>query len=1076
MKQILFIAFAALFSLGSLFAQQTITGTVTDVEGEPLIGATVLVQGSTTGTITDFNGRYRIVASGDDVLVLTYVGYMTEEVPIEGRSEINVVMQIDALRFDEVVVTEFGITRERKSLSYSVQDVDGDVLSRAGTPNVTNALQGKIAGVQVNQSSGMPGASSLIRVRGSNSFNLGNQPLYVIDGVPIASGASFAGGVSGTDYSSRALDLNVEDIESITVLKGGSAAALYGMRASNGVVVITTKKGTRGIKRPQITLSQSVSFDEVSRLPDLQNTYAQGAGGAFSTGASTSWGPRVEDLDDPSINPRANGDGTYTNLVGQDVTPQKYDNVSPIFRTGITSTSNLGINGSIEDRGSYSFSMGYTDQSGIIRTTGMDRVNLRLGSEYSITDQIRTGFDISVVKTDIDKLAGGSNLSNTLFTTYWAPISYDLWGLPYATADNPYAQIHYRGAMDNPRWGLENNSFNENITRTYGSVFFEYQPLEWLTARYQLGLDGFTENHKEIYGLGSGDTGGRSTSWTIGEDENGDPIPLSTGTPSGGQITDFKRDYRQVSSSFLLLINQRFGDDFTLDAILGNEIVDIQSDAFLNVGSGIEIGGFNNINNTSDQNITNSRSTSRTIGNFANATLGWRSTLFLNASVRTDIVSNMPSGNRTFTYPSVGVGFVFSELLDLPANSFFNFGKIRASYAEVGQAGPLYVTTTPFVLSEVGTGFTTDGISFPFGGVTAFQETNALGNPNLRPQNTKSLELGLQLQFFRNRLGLDITYFTDNTVDQIFRVPVASSTGYSTALQNAGELEGKGWEISLTGTPVQSNKFSWDVAVNFTKVDNQVISLAEGVENIFLGGFVEPNVRAQAGSSYPIIFGSKFLRDDSGNIVYDSRQFLASGNSNPRFGMPIADPDLGPIGDVNPDFEIGISNTFNYGPLSVFAHIDMREGGSAYSGNTKLQKLYGMDVVTEDRETPVIPDGVKGYLDGDGQLVVEGENDISILRGQAFWDTYMDAIDESNVYSTSFFRLREVGASYTFGRKLGPLRGFTLFASARNLLLISDYPNFDPETSVGGASNFQGLEYVNLPQSKSYLVGFRANF
>lgn len=1076
MKQILFIAFAALFSLSQMYAQRTITGTVTDEAGESLIGASVLVKGSSTGTITDFDGRYSVMASGDDVLVFTYIGYMTKEIPIAGQSEVNVVLQIDALRFDEVVVTEFGISRERKALSYSVQDVSGDVLSRAGTPNVTNALQGKIAGVQVNQSSGMPGASSLIRVRGSNSFNLGNEPLYVIDGIPIASGASFAGGVSGTDYSSRALDINVEDIESITVLKGASASALYGLRASNGVVVITTKKGTRGATRPEITLSQSFSFDEVSRLPDLQNTYAQGAGGAFNIGASTSWGPRVEDLADPSINPRANGDGTYTNLIGQDVVPQKYNNVDPIFRTGVTSTTNLGINGAIDDRGSYSFSMGYTDQSGIIRTTGMERVNLRMGSEYSITDQIRTGFNVNVVRTDIDKLAGGSNLSNTLFTTYWAPISYDLWGLPFATADNPYAQIHYRGAMDNPRWGLENNSFNENITRTFGSVFFEYKPLEWLTARYQVGMDAFTENHKEIYGLGSGGSGGRTTGWTIGQDEQGNPIPLATGSPSGGQITDFKRDYRSVASNFLLLIDTRFGDDFTLDAVLGNEILDVQSDAILNVGSGIEIGGFSNISNTSDQNITSSRSHSRTIGNFANATLGWRSTVFFNASVRTDIVSNMPSGERTFTYPSVGVGFVFSELLDLPASSFFNFGRIRASYAEVGQAGPLYVTTTPFVLSSVGTGFTNNGIAFPFGGVTAFQETNSLGNPNLRPQNTKSIELGLQLQFFRNRLGLDITYFSDKTVDQIFRVPVASSTGYSTALQNAGELEGKGWEISLTGTPVQVNRFSWDVAINFTKVDNQVIALAEGVENIFLGGFVEPNVRAQAGSSYPIIFGSRFLRDDSGNIVYDSRQFLAGGNSNPRYGMPIVDPELGPIGNVNPDFEIGFSNTFSYGPVSVFAHIDIREGGSAYAGNTRLQKLYGMDAVTEDRETPVIPDGVKGFIDGDGQLIIEGENDISILRGQSFWLTYMDAIDESNVYSTSFFRLREVGITYTFGRSLGPLNGLTVFGSARNLLLISDYPNFDPETSVGGASNFQGLEYVNLPQTKSFLVGFRANF
>jgi TonB-linked SusC/RagA family outer membrane protein len=1076
-KRSLLLALMAMLITTMAWSQRNVTGTVSDSDGDPVIGATVKVQNTTRGAITGLDGEYSIqVNSDNEVLEFSFIGYTTKLVPVGNQTVVNVTLEEDQLQLSEVVVTAFGIAREKKALSYSVQEIGGDALERAGTTNLTNALQGKIAGVQVNQSSGMPGASSFMRVRGSNSLNLNNQPLFIVDGSPVASGPTTSGGVSGADYSHRALDINIDDIESVSVLKGASAAALYGLRASNGVVIITTKQGKRDMGRPQVSISQSFTFDQASRFPDLQNTYSQGAGGQFNIGASTSWGPKVEDLADPSINPRANGDGTYTNLIGQDVIPQKYDNISPMFQTGVTSTTSMNVLGSIADRGSFALSMAYTGQDGIIPTTGMARTNLRLSSDYDLTNKIRVGASANVVKTDIDKLAGGSNLSNVLFTTYWAPISYDLWGLPFATADNPYAQIHYRGAMDNPRWALENNSFNENISRTFGNAFVEYKPLSWLSARYQIGIDNYVENRKEVYGLGSGGSGGRTTGVTIGEDENGNPIPLATGTPGGGNIYDFKRNYQEINSNLSFSLDRRLSDDFSLFALLGNEIVDIQTNNFSIVGTGIQIGGFDNMSNTSNQTVSNTATHQRQVGTYVNATLDFRSAIYLNASLRTDVVSNMPRDNRTFTYPSAGIGFVFSEFMDLAPGGMFNFGKIRFSYAEVGQAGPLYPSSTPYVLTSVGTGFTNNGIEFPFAGVTAFQESNSLNNPNLIPQNTISIEAGLQLQFLRNRLGLDITYFSDRTENQIFRVPVPASTGFSTALQNAGELVGRGVELTITGTPVQTGSFTWDLAFNFTRIQNEVIELAEGVDNIFLGGFVEPNVRAQAGSAYPIIFGTRYLRDNDGNIVYDSRQFLGSGNPNPRYGMPIADPELGPVGNVNPDFEIGFSNNFSYGPFTLSAHIDMRQGGQMYAGNTRLQKLYGMDIITEDRETPVVMDGVKGYLDGDGELIIEGANDIAILRGQAYWSTYMDAITESNVYETSFFRLRELSLTYRLPGSIGALQNASISVNARNLVLLTSYPNFDPETSVGGAGNFQGLEYVNLPQARSFGVSLRAQF
>jgi TonB-linked SusC/RagA family outer membrane protein len=1020
------------------------------------------VQGTGQGTTTNIDGQYSLnVPSAASVLEFRFIGYNTETVTVGNQTIINIQLAEDIEQLGEVVVTAFGIEREKKALSYSVQEVEGTKIQEAGTPNTVNALQGKVAGVQVNQSSGMPGSSSLIRVRGSNSLTGNNQPLFVVDGMPIESTASTSGGVSGVDYSSRSLDINPNDIASISVLKGPTAAALYGLRASNGVVLITTKSGKNLNRKAQVTFSQDYMVDRVSRLPDLQSTYAQGSGGNFSRTASTSWGPRITNLADPAVNPFATGNGTYINNVGEEVTPQVYDNVDPLFQTGHLSTTNLDIAGA-GDAASYAFGVGYTDQNGVIPTTGMERINMKIRGEFNVTDKLTSGASANFVNTSIDKLAGGSNLSNVLFTTYWAPRSYDLWGTPFATEENPYRQIHYRGTMDNPRWSLANNEFGEEVTRVFGNAFLNYKPFEWLTANYRIGTDAFTENRKEVYELGSGFTGGRGTA-----------------IPSGGQIYDAKYLYRQVNSNLNLTFDKQFGN-FRTNLLVGNEIININTDFQSTTGTGITIGGFRNMSNTTNQQVANSILNTRTVGFFANATIDYKDFLFLTASGRQDYVSNMPRDNRTFFYPSIGLGLVVSDMLDFSSSSPVSFLKLRGSYAEVGQAGPAYSTQIPFVGAGVATGFTNDGIEFPFNEVTAFQLSNTLFSPDLVPQNTVTWEAGFQVQLYKNRVGLDVNYFNASTVDQIFAVPVAPSSGYTSELRNAGELNSDGWEITLNATPLSGGQdgFTWDFTANITSIDNEVVSLADGVDNIFLGGFTEPNIRAQAGSQYPIIFGSRYLRDDAGNIVVDSRQFI-DGVVNPDYGMPIADPELGEIGQVNPDFILGFNNSFSYKGITLSAQVDWQSGGQAYAGNTRLQKLYGMDIVTEDRETPVVLDATKGYIDDDGNFINEGNNDIAIQKGQRYWNTVLDAIDESNVYSTSFVRLREARISYNLPTSIfngGFIRNASVYLLGRNLALRTDYPNFDPETSVGGASNFQGLEYVNLPQTRSFGGGIKVTF
>lgn len=1059
MNKIVLLKFLLIFAFaGQAWAQsRTVSGTVTGPEGAGLPGVTVVEKGTTNGMATGLDGDFSLTVSENATLVFSFIGFATQEVPVEGQSEINVRMATDARQLSELVVTAFGIEREEKALSYSVQQIEGEKLTRANQPNVTNALQGKVAGVIVRQSSGLPGSSSTITIRGNRSFTGNNQPLYVVDGMPIESGAieqpaaggPGTGGVSGADASSRALDINPNDIESITVLKGGAAAALYGIRAANGVVVITTKKGKGldGGKGAQVSFSSDYSLDKISVLPKLQDTYAQGSGGTFNPTTSLSWGPRISTL------------GDVVNAIGETVPGNVvFNNVEPFFQTGHTFTNNATFANNGEF-GNYAVSLGYTDQEGIVPTTGMERLNAKVAGDFTIDPKVTLGVSAIYSDTHVDKVAGGSNLSNPLFTLYAAPRTFDLWGLPFADPLDPYRQINYRSAIDNPRWSLANNDFFEDTRRFIGSANLTYKPLDWVNLSYRVGTDFFTTDGKEVYQLGSGQTGGR------------------TNPPSGGQINDYVFSQNQINSNLSATFTRDLTEDLNASLLLGNEIYDIRTRFINNFGSGIQQGGFNNIANTIVQTNSETITRRRVAGFYANLELGYKNYLFLTSSARQDYVSNLARGNRAFFYPSVGAGFVFTDAFGIDSD-VLDFGKIRASYAEVGQAPEdAYITRNVFLQGTSGSGFLQDGIAFPFNSLIGRTYNDVLRTQDLRPQNTKTVEFGGDFRLFDNRVAFDYTYYVQTTRDQIFSVPLSPAAGFESELRNAGELETTGHELMATVLPIRNENFQWTITTNFSTYKNEVIELAPGVDNIFLGGFVTPNIRAQAGSAYPIIFGSAYVRDDANNIVVDSRETI-DGAANPYYGMPLVG-EFENIGNVQPDFEMSFTNGLNFKGLALTAQVDWRKGGNMYAGNTRLLKLYGMAELTEDRETPMVFEGSKGFVNTGGNLVVEGTNDIAIVQGQTFWQSRMDAITESAVYSTTFVRLREVALSYSLPSPLldrTPFSNASVFLTGRNLFLITDYPNFDPETSVGGAGNFQGLEYVSLPQTRSYGVGLKFTF
>ncbi len=1072
-KMIMFLSlfvFCGIFTLHSQTVQ--ISGTVTSaVDGSTVPGVAIVVRGTTIGTVTDFEGRYSITVPADaQALIFSFVGLSTVEEPIQGRTEINVTMEPDYLRLDEVVVTALGITRERRSIGYTVQDVDGEELARAGNPNLMTALSGRIAGFEVRQSSGMPGAPAQVFIRGARSFSGDNTPLYVIDGMPVQSQNDYGSNVTGAAFSNRALDIDPNDIESINVLKGQAAAALYGLRASNGVIIITTKRGTAAmIGRPRVDFSSNATVDVVARLPEVNQVYAQGWNGNLAGPNSFSWGPKISDLpDDPVYGGNNHGQPGkfFDRYKGEWVDPIAYNNAENFFQdNGYTYNNNINISNATEF-GNYAIGLGSTNQTGIIRGTGMDRYTAKMAGDFQLAEKWNLGFTGNYSDAQISKLPSGND--SWLFTVYGAPASFDLMGTPSHQEGTfgEYRQISYRaGAVgNNPNWVLDNNHYREATKRFFGNSYVEYKPIQAVNIRYQIGVDTYTTDNDTYVEAGTGNLPTGAAQY---------PTPTNPEyayvAPTGGSISKFGITRRIVNSLLTASFTHDFNDDLSGSLLVGNEIDHNSYEYYSATGSTFTTPGWNNLNNTTVQNSGYTMYDRRTAGFFGNLSLDYMNMLFFNATGRQDIVSSMPRDNRTFFYPSASLAFVFTELNPLAGSNILPFGKLRASYAEVGQAAMTYLPDPYFVTGGAGSGFI-PGISYPFGAITGYKPSRSLYDPGLIPQNTQTFELGVDLRFFDNRIGLDYSFFNTIASDQIFGVPLAGSTGYGSLITNAGKMEAIGHEIILTTNPVRTANFNWNFSMNFTKITNTVLELAEGVESIFLGGYVTPNIRASAGDTYPAIYGEQFLRDDQGRILVNENP------DHPLYGMPMVG-EFGKIGDVSPDFYMSFNNDITlFRTVRVSAQVDWKSGGQMYSGSNRLMDLYGSSKRTEDRETPFIFDGYKA--DGTPNDIERGGPDDS----QAYQDLYewaLDMMTESQIYETSFVKLRQLAFSFNlpqrFVTQIGVERASLSFIT-RNVLLWTTLPNFDPEASQGQGNMQGGMDYMSLPQTTSYGIGLNLTF
>ena len=1078
MKKLSILLVLLLLTAMQVLAQRTITGRVTSADdGNGIPGVTVLVKGTSNGVLTDVDGKFRINVPKDaTALQFSFIGMKMQDVALSASDIMDVVMQSEVQNIEGVIVTALGISREKKSLGYAVSEVTGKEMARGGNPSMNTALSGKVAGVEVKPSSGMPGAPAQIIIRGSRSFSGNNTPLYVVDGMPINSTSDYGSNVTGAASADRAIDIDPNDIASMSVLKGQAAAALYGIRASNGVIIITTKSGKGSAKgKPVINFSTNFNTDVVARLPEVQQTYAQGTydnatTASFKASNSYQWGPKIVDLPKNAVyGGDANGQpGKFWDPYKAEwVTPQAYNNPKNFYnKNGYTFGNNLSIS-QANDFGDFMLGFGTAKQNGIIENTGMTRYNAKLAANANLNKNWKTGFSANYSDISIDKVPSGND--SWLFTVYGAPASFDIMGTPYHQpgTDGDYRQISYRqGAVgENPRWAVQHNIFTEATKRIFGNAYLEYKPVEWFKLRYQLGLDTYnttSQDYREKGSAGAGQSLPTAAQYTT---------PTKTTytyvAPTGGSMNNYGISRLLVNSLLNLSFNKKITQDITGLLDIGNDFTDSKYNSYWMTGTGFTVPGWNNMSNTSTQTAGGSVGKNRTVGFYGNLSLDYKSMIYLNATGRNDIVSSMPNGSRSFFYPSVSGGFIFTQLEPLNDNKILSYGKIRASYAEVGQAGSYRPVV--YTLGGAGSGFLSDGISFPLGGISGYVPSSTLYDPNLKPQNTKTWEVGIEFRFFNSRFGFDYAYSSQVASDQIFAVPLAGSTGYAQVNMNAGKMTVKGHELNLFIIPVQTDNFTWTFNTLFTKYENICVSLAPGVESISLGGYTTPNIRASAGDTYPAIYGNQFLRDDKGRILVEENP------ASRYYGMPLTG-EFGKIGEVSPNFLFVFNNTFTYKFLTLSAQLDWKDGGQMYSGSNRLIDLYGSSVRTEDRTTPFIWPGYK--VDGTPNDIERGGPDDE----RAYFDLYatvLSPLDEAHIYSTSFVKLRQVTLSVALPKSFiskAKLQAVSLELSARNFLLWTPLPNFDPESSQGQGNMQGGMDYMSLPQTRSYGVGLNITF
>ena len=1019
---------------------QVIKGTVADADG-PLIGATVKVAGTNNGTVTDFDGNFSIQCKPGTTLEISYVGYKT--ITAKAKDGMTVTMEADGKVLNEVVVTALGVKRDRKALGYGLSEVKGEELTKAKETNVINSLSGKVAGLVVQNTAGGASGSTRVLLRGNTEMTGNNQPLYVVDGVPLDNtNFGSAGTEGGYDLGDGISAINPDDIETMTVLKGPAASALYGSRASHGVILITTKKADKD--KLSVEYNGSFTFDtQLAKWDDIQQVYGMGNNGKYSqtatTGTNMSWGPKADDFNMTYFDGESRPFYIYPN------------NASDFFRTGFT-TQNTAIISANSGKTGMRFSVTDMRNRDILPETNMSRDNFNLRVNTSL-GKIDFDFTANYTRENVkNRPALGDSQSNvgknlmTLANTY-----NQAWLKNYQTADGEYANWNGLDQYNrNPYWDLYKNS-----NKSDKDVFR-------FTAKAIYNID----SHLKIQG-------------TIGTDINNmnfqDYIARTTPGKSAGQLQESVFQNRTLNAEILALYNNQFGD-FDVNATLGGNIYKVDNKTNILTGLGQQMKDVIAIMNYQEQSVQQNTYKKQINSIYGSASIGYDHTYYLEGTLRGDKSSTLPVNNNTYVYPSVSASWVFSEYLK--NKNIINYGKFRASWAKVGS------DTDPYQLAlNYSTG------KYSYSGFTiGMINNNTQHNKDLKPTMTTSYELGLEMKFFHNRLSLDVTYYNQTSRDQIINLASSSTSGYQYRLINAGEIQNKGIEVALNGRALQIKDFAWDFGINFSKNSNKVKSLTEGMDyfEIEKAMWCNVSVGAEVGKNFGSIIGPDFKRNANGDILI-----------NAETGLPVYDETTRTLGNASWDWTGGFYHTLSYKNFRLSAAFDVKVGADIFSMSmrsafqtgkapetlegreawyTSEEKRLASGMTIQEWRAAGKCDGfyAPGVIDnGDGTY---RPNDVAI-DPQTYWESVSRNAPSMFIYDNSYVKCREITFGYTFPEKmLGKfVKALNVSFVARNPFIIwKNIPNIDPDS--GYNTSGMGLEYGSLPSRRSYGINVNMKF
>jgi TonB-linked SusC/RagA family outer membrane protein len=1052
---LLTVALTGWLATVALAQSRVVTGTVKESNGAPVPGANIVVKGTSSGSTADADGKYSVEVSGNDVvLIFSFIGFATQEVQVGSQAVIDVGLKEDTAQLQEVVVTALGVSREAKTLVYATQTVPTSQMTEVrDANNVLNSLSGKVVNAQINQGSGGPGSGARIVLRGNRSIQGSNNALIVVDGVPInnttppGSATSDFGSLQPSDGASN---INPDDIESMTVLRGASAAALYGSQAGNGVIVITTKKGNKD--KMSVTVNSGITTENAFVLPKVQNTYGQGLGGSMDPTQGASWGAQMTGQ-------------TYTNMNGQtySYSPQS-DNIKNFFRTGVTLNNSIGIQGGSEKMQTY---LSYTNNSvqGIIPTNNMTRhtVNLRMTNQISkklstdakityisqdITNRPRTGEENAPV---IDAYNMPRNMSNTEAKQYEFINNV---GLPTPT---PYPST-LNSIYQNPYWMIYRTHVNQSRSRVIGNVSAKYQINNWLSVKGRATLDRYYDQNDEIYSQGT----------------------ILWASNAGGQFIQSRNTTTQQWYDLIFTGENKLAQDFKINYSAGAIYQDVKFDYLTVPANGLNVPNQFSLNFATSPQPNSSFTEIQTQSVFGQASFSYKDALFLETSLRNEWDSRLPKP-YTITYPSIGASAILSEMMSMP--KAISFMKLNANYAKVGNGGQAQILYNTYNYGQgAGNGF------------LSRTQTQAL--PGLKPEIVTNMEFGLDTRFVENRFGFTFTYYKSNSTNQLLQLNQPVATGYTNKYINAGNIQNSGFEIVLNATPIRKSDFSWDIALNFSHNTNKIISLDPNITVAYLGGnsgyarTATPVVRT--GGSYGDLESLHWLRTHSGQLVVDANglpmsgtyKFDANGNpmTDPTTGNPIIDNTPTYLGSFNPKALIGMTNTFNYKNFSLRLLMDGRVGGVILDGTEMNLAFSGISEVTAKHRTDSWNLG--------GVDVKTGQPVAANVNAQQFWQAGASSttgqrygVGEFFAYDATNFRVRELSLGYNIPLPSGSVfKSIRVSAVGRNLFWLYrgssllDIPGLgkrkmqiDPDMSLGNG-NWQGVQYASMPSTRS--LGF----